>query len=52
MIKDKKNYQDAGGDAYEKQYQQRVVKGMTRKAAALGYVLVKADDLSQQTTVA
>lgn len=33
------DYQDAGADHYEKQYRERVVKQLHRRAAEFGFVL-------------
>jgi transposase len=40
------NYQDPGADHYEKQYRDRVVKNLHRRAAEFGYTLQQADGVS------
>lgn len=39
-------YQDPGADHYEKQYRDRVVKNLHRRAAAFGYTLQQAEGVS------
>ena len=41
MLKYGKDYVDQGQDYYNKRYQDRVLKGLQRKAAAMGYQLVE-----------
>ena len=40
MLKHGTAYVDAGQDYYERQYKQRVVRNLTRRAKELGLVLV------------
>lgn len=40
------NYQDPGADHYEKQYRDRVVKNLHRRAAEFGYTLQQAESVS------
>lgn len=42
MLRDRKSYQDVGAEYYEQQYRERVVRGLTRQAARLGYRLEPA----------
>src|SRR5438128_728884 len=44
MLKHGTAYVRQGMDEYEQQYRDRVVKQMTRRAKALGYLLVKAPE--------
>jgi hypothetical protein len=39
-------YQDPGADHYEKQYRDRVVKSLHRRAAEFGYTLQQAEGVS------
>jgi transposase len=41
MLKYGNNYVDQGQDYYNKRYQDRVIKGLQKKAAAMGYQLVE-----------
>ncbi len=40
------NYQDPGADHYEQKYRERVVKGLYRRAAELGFMLQPAEGIS------
>jgi predicted aldo/keto reductase-like oxidoreductase len=40
MLKHGTEYVDAGQDYYERQYKERVVQNITRRAKELGFVLV------------
>jgi len=42
MLETGNNYQEAGENYYEQQYQARVVASLTRRAEELGYILVPA----------
>lgn len=44
MLKHGTAYVRQGMDAYEQQYRERAVKQMTRRAKALGDILVKAPE--------
>jgi hypothetical protein len=44
MLKHGTAYVRQGMDEYEQQYRDRAVKNMTRRAQALGYILVKAPE--------
>ena len=50
MLKEKKPYHDFGADYYEKQYQNRILRNLNRKAAKLGYRL-EPNVLAPVTTV-
>ena len=52
MLRDKKNYLDIGGEAYERQYEKRVVLSITKRAADLGYDLIKRDNPSNDCSLA
>jgi transposase len=41
MLKYGMEFVEQGQDAYERQYQERMIKGMRKKAQALGFELVK-----------
>lgn len=51
MIKNKQSFKDIGHDAYERNYQERVVKNLKRKAKEMGYELIKerGDELIEAT---
>jgi len=44
MLKHGTAYVRQGMDEYEQQYRDRTVKNMTRRAKALGYILVKTPE--------
>jgi transposase len=52
MLRDKKNYNEIGGETYERRYQDRVVSSMKKRASDLGYVLVKRDEQSYDCSLA
>lgn len=43
MIKYKKSFKEVGAEYYEKQYRERLVRGLTKKAKSLGYELVLSE---------
>ncbi len=42
MLKNGTEYTDAGQDQYEKQHRERVLNGLKKKAAAMGFEFVPA----------
>jgi hypothetical protein len=44
MLTNGTEYVDQGQDYYEKQYRERVMKSLKRRAASLGFNLVPNDD--------
>ena len=52
MLKHGTEYQDPGVDDYQNRYQARVISGLRRKAAALGYSITEIKDLEQTPCVA
>ena len=46
MLKHGAAYHDPGADSYQRQYQQRVLQGLKRRARALGYQLVPSPEPS------
>ncbi|OJH32112.1 Transposase IS116/IS110/IS902 family protein [Wolbachia endosymbiont of Armadillidium vulgare] len=47
MLKYGQEYVEKGIDSYEKLYQNRVMKNLSKKASEFGYILVKKDELVQ-----
>ena len=47
MLRDGTAYVDAGQQAYEQQYRDRVLTNLQRKAKAFGYQLVHVEDLDE-----
>ena len=50
MLKYGKDYVDQGQDYYNKRYQDRLIRGLKRKAAAMGYQLVECAPCSESVT--
>ena len=46
MLRDGTAYVDAGQQAYEQQYRDRVLTNLQRKAKAFGYQLVHVEDIN------
>jgi transposase len=49
MLRHGRQYVDPGQEAYEKQYHQRVLRNLQRRAGNLGYILRPINDLTAET---
>jgi transposase len=52
MLRYGTDYVDAGQQAYEKQYRDRVLTNLQRKARAFGYQLVQAESIESKAATA
>jgi hypothetical protein len=52
MLRYGTDYVDAGQQAYEKQYRDRVLTNLQRKARVFGYQLVQVEDIKDEMAAA